>query len=127
MGLLINFSDPTRFRLARQTSFVRRHSGISTAPGIKWIVSLLIYAIYVLCYSNLKTSYAEIKILTRPNYIQQDGSLLGWSVFILTLFIWQVAFFRQFTGSVTKVDYMTMRHGFINVSCRRHLDYSFEG
>ncbi|KAL9358410.1 hypothetical protein Peur_046533 [Populus x canadensis] len=56
-------NDPTRFRLARQTSFVRRHSGISTAPGIKWIV----------------------------------------------------AFFRQFTGSVTKVDYMTMRHGFINI------------
>ncbi|KAJ6708597.1 MLO-LIKE PROTEIN [Salix koriyanagi] len=54
-------NDPTRFRLARQTSFVRRHSGISAAPGIKWIV----------------------------------------------------AFFRQFTGSVTKVDYMTMRHGFI--------------
>ncbi|CAK7345997.1 unnamed protein product [Dovyalis caffra] len=55
-------NDPTRFRLARQTSFVKRHSGISTAPGIKWIV----------------------------------------------------AFFRQFTGSVTKVDYLTIRHGFIN-------------
>ncbi|CAL5349536.1 unnamed protein product [Camellia sinensis] len=27
---------------------------------------------------------------------------------------WIVAFFRQFFGSVTKVDYMTMRHGFIN-------------
>ncbi|KAJ6731203.1 MLO-LIKE PROTEIN [Salix viminalis] len=26
-------NDPTRFRLARQTSFVRRHSGISAAPG----------------------------------------------------------------------------------------------
>lgn len=28
----------------------------------------------------------------------------------------QVAFFRQFFSSVTKVDYLTMRHGFINVS-----------
>ena len=27
----------------------------------------------------------------------------------------QVAFFRHFVASVTKVDYLTMRHGFINV------------
>ncbi|EXB56292.1 MLO protein-1-like protein [Morus notabilis] len=56
-------NDPTRFRFTRQTSFVKRHSGISRIPGIRWIV----------------------------------------------------AFFRQFFGSVTKVDYMTMRHGFINI------------
>ncbi|KAL0432794.1 UNVERIFIED_CONTAM: MLO protein1 [Sesamum latifolium] len=51
-----------RFRLAHQTSFVRRHSGIYTTPGLKWIV----------------------------------------------------AFFRQFFGSISKVDYMTIRNGFIN-------------
>ncbi|KDP36763.1 hypothetical protein JCGZ_08054 [Jatropha curcas] len=56
-------NDPSRFRLAHQTSFVKRHSGISTAPGIRWIV----------------------------------------------------AFFRQFFGSVNKVDYLTMRNGFINI------------
>lgn len=28
----------------------------------------------------------------------------------------QVAFFRQFFASVTKVDYLTMRQGFINVN-----------
>lgn len=28
----------------------------------------------------------------------------------------QVCFFRQFLGSVTKVDYMALRHGFIMVS-----------
>ncbi|KAK7310666.1 hypothetical protein RJT34_08302 [Clitoria ternatea] len=55
-------NDPARFRFAHQTSFVRRHSGWSRIPGIRWIV----------------------------------------------------AFFRQFFASVTKVDYMTMRHGFIN-------------
>ncbi|KAF4370487.1 hypothetical protein G4B88_005208, partial [Cannabis sativa] len=54
--------NPERFRFTRQTSFVKRHSGISRTPGIRWIV----------------------------------------------------AFFRQFFNSVTKVDYMTMRHGFIN-------------
>ncbi|KAB5568019.1 hypothetical protein DKX38_001812 [Salix brachista] len=64
-------NDPTRFRLARQTSFVRRHSGISA--GIKWIV----------------------------------------------------AFFRQFTGSVTKVDYMTMRHGFINAHFAPNSKFDF--
>lgn len=28
----------------------------------------------------------------------------------------QVCFFRQFLGSVTKVDYLALRHGFIVVS-----------
>ncbi|TYH67917.1 hypothetical protein ES332_D06G222400v1 [Gossypium tomentosum] len=30
-----------------------------------------------------------------------------------TLSVWIVCFFRQFYGSVTKVDYLTLRHGFI--------------
>ncbi|KAA8532088.1 hypothetical protein F0562_006770 [Nyssa sinensis] len=30
-------SDPSRFRLTHQTSFVRRHSGLSTTPGLRWI------------------------------------------------------------------------------------------
>ncbi|KAL4386850.1 hypothetical protein GQ457_09G028840 [Hibiscus cannabinus] len=30
-----------------------------------------------------------------------------------TLTLWIVCFFRQFFGSVTKVDYLTLRHGFI--------------
>ena len=29
------------------------------------------------------------------------------------IFLWIVCFFRQFFGSVTKVDYLTLRHGFI--------------
>ena len=35
------------------------------------------------------------------------------------LFVWleQVCFFRQFVRSVPKVDYLTLRHGFIMVSC----------
>ncbi|KAM7517384.1 hypothetical protein LguiA_006967 [Lonicera macranthoides] len=30
-------NDPARFRFAHQTSFVRRHTGFSTTPGIRWI------------------------------------------------------------------------------------------
>ncbi|KAF2318557.1 hypothetical protein P3X46_033948 [Hevea brasiliensis] len=30
-----------------------------------------------------------------------------------TVFLWIVCFFRQFFGSVTKTDYLTLRHGFI--------------
>ncbi|MBA0571510.1 hypothetical protein Golob_001897, partial [Gossypium lobatum] len=30
-----------------------------------------------------------------------------------TLTLWIMCFFRQFFGSVTKVDYLTLRHGFI--------------
>ncbi|KAL4645765.1 hypothetical protein ACB092_02G257100 [Castanea dentata] len=33
-------NDPSRFRLARQTSFVQRHSGLSTTPGLRWIAHL---------------------------------------------------------------------------------------
>ncbi|XP_061988815.1 MLO protein homolog 1-like [Rosa rugosa] len=66
-------NDPARFRFTRQTSFVRRHSGFSTTPGIRWIV----------------------------------------------------AFFRQFFGSVTKVDYLTMRHGFINAHFAPNSKFDF--
>ncbi|KAL5557690.1 hypothetical protein UlMin_033901 [Ulmus minor] len=66
-------NDPARFRFTRQTSFVRRHSGLSRTPGIRWIV----------------------------------------------------AFFRQFFGSVTKVDYMTMRHGFINAHFAPNSKFDF--
>ncbi|CAN7035778.1 hypothetical protein IGI04_032519 [Brassica rapa subsp. trilocularis] len=37
--------------------------------------------------------------------------LNAWSKTSVTL--WTVCFFRQFVGSVTKVDYLTLRHGFI--------------
>ncbi|MFS8020381.1 hypothetical protein Hanom_Chr15g01414901 [Helianthus anomalus] len=57
-------NDPARFRFAHQTSFVKRHTGLSTKPGVRWVV----------------------------------------------------AFFRQFFGSISKVDYLTIRNGFINVS-----------
>ncbi|MBA0580494.1 hypothetical protein Gorai_022710, partial [Gossypium raimondii] len=30
-------NDPSRFRLTHQTSFVKRHSGFSTIPGMRWI------------------------------------------------------------------------------------------
>ncbi|BBH02641.1 Seven transmembrane MLO family protein [Prunus dulcis] len=66
-------NDPSRFRFTRQTSFVKRHSGFSTMPGIRWIV----------------------------------------------------AFFRQFFGSVTKVDYLTMRHGFINAHFAPNSKFDF--
>ncbi|THG02308.1 hypothetical protein TEA_022233 [Camellia sinensis var. sinensis] len=32
-------NDPARFRFAHQTSFVRQHSGFSTMPGLRWVVS----------------------------------------------------------------------------------------
>ncbi|KAF6154305.1 hypothetical protein GIB67_026761 [Kingdonia uniflora] len=66
-------NDPARFRFTNQTSFVRRHTGFSRAPGLRWIV----------------------------------------------------AFFRQFFGSVTKVDYLTMRHGFINAHLSQNSKFDF--
>ncbi|TVU48521.1 hypothetical protein EJB05_08159, partial [Eragrostis curvula] len=38
---------------------------------------------------------------------------------------WIVAFFRQFVGSVTKVDYLTMRQGFINAHLSPNSKFDF--
>ncbi|CAA3025117.1 MLO homolog 1-like [Olea europaea subsp. europaea] len=66
-------NDPARFRFAHQTSFVRRHGGISSTPGIRWIV----------------------------------------------------AFFRQFFGSISRVDYMAIRNGFINAHFAPNSKFDF--
>lgn len=86
--------DPSRFRFTHQTSFVRRHVGLSSKIGIRWIVSIFLCPpIYTL-------------VICKYNNNDNNNSIL---------LIFQVALFRQFFGSVTKVDYLTMRHGFINV------------
>ncbi|XP_019193214.1 PREDICTED: MLO-like protein 12 isoform X2 [Ipomoea nil] len=56
------YHDPERFRFARDTTFVQRHSHF-------WNKS--------------------------------------------SIFLWIACFFRQFFGSVAKVDYITLRHGFV--------------
>ena len=33
-------NDPSRFRFTHQTSFVKRHMGLSSITGVRWIVSL---------------------------------------------------------------------------------------
>ncbi|KAL6221483.1 hypothetical protein ACLB2K_009234 [Fragaria x ananassa] len=38
---------------------------------------------------------------------------------------WLIAFFKQFYGSVTKTDYMTMRLGFIKTHCKRNPNFNF--
>ncbi|KAM0918534.1 hypothetical protein ACQ4PT_009037 [Festuca glaucescens] len=66
-------NDPLRFRLTHQTSFVKRHMGLSSITGVRWIV----------------------------------------------------AFFRQFFRSVTKVDYLTLRQGFINAHLSPNTKFDF--
>uniref|UniRef100_A0A453J1G2 MLO-like protein n=1 Tax=Aegilops tauschii subsp. strangulata TaxID=200361 RepID=A0A453J1G2_AEGTS len=66
-------NDPARFRFTHQTSFVKRHLGLSSTPGIRWVV----------------------------------------------------AFFRQFFRSVTKVDYLTLRAGFINAHLSHNSKFDF--
>ncbi|XP_048574504.1 LOW QUALITY PROTEIN: MLO protein homolog 1-like [Triticum urartu] len=66
-------NDPSRCRFTHQTTFVRRHLGLSSTPGVRWVV----------------------------------------------------AFFRQFFGSVTKVDYLTLRQGFINAHLSQKSRFDF--
>lgn len=67
-------NDPSRFRFTHQTSFVKRHLGLSSTPGVRWIVG----------------------------------------------------FFRQFFASVTKVDYLTMRQGFISYHLSPNAKFNFQ-
>ncbi|XP_057799040.1 MLO-like protein 6 [Salvia miltiorrhiza] len=69
------YNDPERFRLARETSFGRRH-------------------------------------------------LNFWSRW--SLLLWIVCFFRQFLTSVAKVDYFTLRHGFITEHLTPQSQASFD-
>ncbi|CAM0870170.1 unnamed protein product [Alopecurus aequalis] len=66
-------NDASRFRFTHQTSFVKRHMGLSSVTGVRWIV----------------------------------------------------AFFRQFFGSVTKVDYLMLRQGFINAHLSPNTKFDF--
>ncbi|VAI24443.1 unnamed protein product [Triticum turgidum subsp. durum] len=66
-------NDPSRCRFTHQTTFVKRHLGLSSTPGVRWIV----------------------------------------------------AFFRQFFTSVTKVDYLTLRQGFINAHLSHNSRFDF--
>nr|AAK60566.1 MLo protein [Triticum aestivum] len=66
-------NDPARFRFTHQTSFVKRHLGLSSTPGVRWVV----------------------------------------------------AFFRQFFRSVTKVDYLILRAGFINAHLSQNSKFDF--
>uniref|UniRef100_A0A453J2D9 MLO-like protein n=1 Tax=Aegilops tauschii subsp. strangulata TaxID=200361 RepID=A0A453J2D9_AEGTS len=66
-------NDPSRCRFTHQTTFVRRHLGLSSTPGVRWVV----------------------------------------------------AFFRQFFTSVTKVDYLTLRQGFINAHLSQKSRFDF--
>ena len=51
------------------------------------------------------------------------SSFFIWHSFFVFFLVplYQVCFFRQFLGSVTKVDYMTLRHGFITVSYQAYI------
>jgi mlo protein len=45
----------------------------------------------------------------------KDSSIMGWLK----------SFFKQFYGSVTKLDYETLRHGFIRTHCRGNPKFNF--
>ncbi|CAK7343000.1 unnamed protein product [Dovyalis caffra] len=76
--------DPERFRFARDTSFGRRHLNSWTRSSILlWIQALLLQ-------------------FESNNYIRGGNQDLS-----------RVCFFRQFFRSVLKVDYLTLRHGFV--------------
>ncbi|XP_059445974.1 MLO-like protein 1 isoform X2 [Corylus avellana] len=67
----------------------------------------------------LKTKFTDVQdhafIRSRFLGFGKDSALLGWLH----------SFFKQFYGSVSKTDYMTLRLGFIMTHCRGNLKYNF--
>nr|POF01575.1 mlo-like protein 1 [Quercus suber] len=67
----------------------------------------------------LKTNFTQVQdhdfIRNRFLGIGKDSALLGWVH----------SFFKQFYGSVTKTDYLTMRLGFIMTHCRGNPQFNF--
>lgn len=90
-------TDPERFRLAKDTTFGQRH--LNT-----W------------SQSSISLRIVRIRLLER-NYKCLSLALLA-KLFLIAFLISsnQVSFFRQFSGSVKKVDYFALRHGFIMAS-----------
>ncbi|BBN68340.1 Seven transmembrane MLO family protein, partial [Prunus dulcis] len=92
-------NDPSRFRFIRQTSFIKRHSGFSTMPGIRWIMQY---------QKTLNQSLSTYRTSTTHIYVYIVGSI-----------------FQTIFGSVTKVDYLTIRHGFINAHFAPNSKFDF--
>ncbi|KAK7283468.1 hypothetical protein RIF29_13008 [Crotalaria pallida] len=63
---------------------------------------------------------ARFRFAHQTSFVKQHS---GWSR--MPGIRWIVAFFRQFFASVTKVDYMTMRHGFINAHFAANSKFDF--
>ncbi|KAF3944493.1 hypothetical protein CMV_029037 [Castanea mollissima] len=67
----------------------------------------------------LKTNFTQVQdhdfIRNRFLGIGKDSALLGWVH----------SFFKQFYGSVTETDYLTMRQGFIMTHCRGNPQFNF--
>ncbi|RYR48836.1 hypothetical protein Ahy_A07g034902 isoform B [Arachis hypogaea] len=63
---------------------------------------------------------ARFRLAHQTSFVKQHS---GWSR--MPGIRWIVAFFRQFFASVTKVDYMTMRHGFINAHLGPNSKFNF--
>ncbi|GMY33004.1 MLO-like protein 1 isoform X2 [Fagus crenata] len=67
----------------------------------------------------LKTNFTHVQdhdfIRNRFRGIGKDSALLGWVH----------SFFKQFYGSVTKTDYLTMRLGFIMTHCKGNPQFNF--
>ena len=118
-GSEIVWTDPERYRFARETSFGRRHLNFwSRSPILVWIVSSLSlslslsFFIYLSIYLS-SIIYHLFIYLSKKDPILFNFLILG-QYHVISLV--QVCFFRQFFTSVTKVDYLTLRHGFIMVS-----------
>lgn len=98
LNIWLSLSDPNRFRFTRQTTFGRRHMTHCTDSSITlWIVSFFVCIAYF---------FIDLVI----SLLETDCEMV------------QKCFFRQFFNSVAKVDYLTLRHGFIAVMTNPDFD-----
>ncbi|GAU30156.1 hypothetical protein TSUD_311070 [Trifolium subterraneum] len=56
--------DPARFRFAHQTTFVRRHSGWTRKPGIRWISSFMGFCCNLSAYERLQLVHTHLALIS---------------------------------------------------------------
>ncbi|KAA3467181.1 MLO protein-like protein 1-like [Gossypium australe] len=71
-------NDPSRFRLTHQTSFVKRHSGFSTIPGMRWIILVLVGTKLELIIMEMAEEIQERSAVVRGAPVVEPNNKYFW-------------------------------------------------
>ncbi|KAK1604636.1 hypothetical protein QYE76_028309 [Lolium multiflorum] len=89
---------------------------MSTSSLHQLHIFIFVLAVFHVAYSVISMTLSRLK----TSFVKRHMGLSS-----ITGIRWIVAFFRQFFRSVTKVDYLTLRQGFINAHLSPNIKFDF--